>query len=202
MLARLLVFVWVALLLSPAVAAEARQRIQSLQVTESATLPLVQPDWPVPSEPNQIFYVQRSINSNTVVYTVRFNRDGSIDQKNPVHVYWRRYDTNGARKALKFVEQKFVYGVNVRRGSDPGQYFASVKPLRRIEIEAMHTGPGQAEIRAELGGRTVRPIYAYVDIDESGVLQRVTSITIFGQDIETGRYIGETFGVTGGQIPQ
>mgnify|MGYP006277087213 CR=1 FL=1 len=54
--------------------------------------------YPVPHEKNQIFFVQRSMNPNTIVYTARLGADGLPDPRKPVDVFWRRYNDEGEKR--------------------------------------------------------------------------------------------------------
>ena len=69
----------------------------------------MRPDWPIPQEPNQIFYLQRSENRNTVVYTALFDPGGTLRADRPAQVYWRRYNTTGERKVLKAAKETEAY---------------------------------------------------------------------------------------------
>ena len=73
-------------------------------MTELDQLPRMRVEFPVPSEPNMLFYVQRSVNSNTVVYAARLDADGAIDPKTPVDAFWRWYNVDGQKKPLNFIE--------------------------------------------------------------------------------------------------
>lgn len=175
-------------------------RLTSQGVRETARIEAVKPAWPVPNDRHQVFYLQRSSNSNTVVYALRFDAAGNLDSRNPVHVYWRRYNTDGAYKPLKFVEQKFAYGVNTRRGQQPGTFVVTLKPLPEIPIYLQQTAPFKVTVQTRIGGRVARPVYAFVQLDESGAIPRVTSLQLHGRDLKTGRAIAETFSVSGGAI--
>lgn len=66
---------------------------------------------PVPKEKNQLFYLQRDPNSNTVVYTVNLN-EGKIDEQKPINIHWIRYAEGGKRIDLSFIQRKMAYGVH------------------------------------------------------------------------------------------
>ena len=177
-------------------------RLQSVRVTEAAAIPAIRPEWPIPREPNQLFYLQRSSNSNTVVYTAVFNGNGNLRARKPAQVYWRRYNTTGERKALKAIEQSFAYGMNIKRRKSPGEFTVTLKPLPELPMILRQTGPGKAELVASIGGREVNAVYAFVSIDESGLIPKVTSLSIHGIDRATGKAISEVFSVSGGAINQ
>ena len=89
-----------------------RRALAALLLLVAAVVPPVMADdLPVPQEPHQIFYVQRSLNPNTIVYTARLNDKGELDPKHPVDVFWRRYNDDGERKDLTLVESKLAFGI-------------------------------------------------------------------------------------------
>jgi hypothetical protein len=189
----------VAALLAAGAPADAAS-MQSVKVVESAKLPIVRPDFPIPAEPNQLFYLQRSTNSNTVIYAARFDANGNLDARNPVAVYWRRYNTTGERKPLKRIERLFAYGVNVTPRETEGEFTVTLKPAGNLPLLLRQTGPGKAEALAKVGDRTVRLAYIFLTVDESGLVPSVTGLSGYGIDIRTGRAIAETFAVSGGTI--
>ena len=70
--------------------------------------------YPVPSEPNQIFFLQRSMNSNTIVYAVRLDSDLKLDRRDPVEIFWRRFNDNGERLPITFAERNLAFGVRTK----------------------------------------------------------------------------------------
>src|SRR5579871_3615278 len=78
-------------------------------VTVGSELMRLRPDFKVPDEPNQLFYIQRSPNSNTVVYTARLEANGEFDSRAPVEGFWRKFNIDGSRQSLTFVERLMAY---------------------------------------------------------------------------------------------
>ncbi|MDJ0824362.1 MAG: DUF4833 domain-containing protein [Rhodobacter sp.] len=177
-------------------------RLTSVKVTEAARLPLIRPDWPVPKEPNQLFFIQRSTNPNTVVYTARFNGSGVLHPDRPAQVYWRRYNTTGERMALRAFERRFAFGMRVRPLDQPGEWIVNAVAAPMFPMRLRQAGPFKAEVRTRIGGRLVRPVYGFVSVDESGLLPRVTAFSFHGIDPETGRALSELFSVTDGEFSQ
>src|SRR5438874_646301 len=70
-------FLTLVLLAALAMPAEARELISV--VSESDEIARMRPEFKIPDEPNQLFYVQRSPNSNTVVYAARLDGRGNLD---------------------------------------------------------------------------------------------------------------------------
>ncbi len=70
-----------------------------------------QDKYPVPQgNKNQLFYLQRTPNTNTVVYELNYN-NAVLDADEPIHVYWLRFSEQGQKEELNFIQRKFAYGL-------------------------------------------------------------------------------------------
>lgn len=68
--------------------------------------------FPVPKpNPKQLFYLQRTTNSNTIICDLNTDSKGQLIKDNPVHVYWIRYDEGGEKKELSYIQETFAYGI-------------------------------------------------------------------------------------------
>lgn len=63
---------------------------------------------------NQLFYLQRDPNTNTIIYELNVNAKGEVNRTEPVLVYWLRYDDNGEKKDLSYIQRKFAYGIQTK----------------------------------------------------------------------------------------
>jgi len=67
--------------------------------------------FPTPvGNPNQLFYLQRDPNTNTIVCELNY-KNGVLDEDEPVHTFWIRYGEHGQRAELSFIQRNFAYGV-------------------------------------------------------------------------------------------
>ncbi|MBK7311916.1 MAG: DUF4833 domain-containing protein [Sphingobacteriaceae bacterium] len=63
---------------------------------------------------NMLFYVQRTINSNTIVYELNTDKDGIINEKEPIKVYWIKYAKDGKIDPLTYIQRNYAYGVQTK----------------------------------------------------------------------------------------
>lgn len=63
---------------------------------------------------NQLFYLQRDPNTNTIIYELNVNKEGDLNKKEPVKVYWVRYGEKGEKEELSFIQRKFAYGIQTK----------------------------------------------------------------------------------------
>lgn len=70
--------------------------------------------FPVPKNiKNMMFYVQRTPNTNTIIYELNYKKEGLLDADDPIHVFWIRYQEQGQHKELNYIQRKFAYGLKV-----------------------------------------------------------------------------------------
>ncbi len=72
-------------------------------------------NFPVPpADSKQLFYLQRTSNTNTIVYELNL-QNGSINKENPIKEYWIRYQEKGQREDLNYIQRKFAYGIKSKK---------------------------------------------------------------------------------------
>jgi hypothetical protein len=71
--------------------------------------------YPVPPvNDNSLFYIQRSKNTNAIVYEVNRDSLGRIVTEDPVKIYWIRYSSDSTMEELTYIQKKYAYGINSR----------------------------------------------------------------------------------------
>ena len=184
-------FGWIALLLAFVMLPAAGGAMKST-ITEQDTLPRVKPAYPLPSEPGQMFYVERSSNSNTVVYCAKLGKDGKLDADDPIVAYWRWYNVDGHVKQLNFAERMMAYGIKAVKHDGPGgaySFHIAAMPERTFYIGL--DGKGQPEVFGKLGNHWVKLVYVYLEVDDHGLMPDVPELDIFGIDRASGKVIRE-----------
>jgi hypothetical protein len=101
-------------------------------------------NFPVPAGvANQLFYLQRDPNTNTVIYQLNVNRAGQVDEDEPINVFWLRYDEQGQRKDLNFIQRKFAYGLSAKK-LGPDKYELKFAAYNKIPFYLMRSGLDKA----------------------------------------------------------
>jgi hypothetical protein len=171
------------LALLAAVPAEARDFTSS--ITESAEVTALRPEFKVPDEPNQLFYVQRSPNSNSVIYAAKLDAQGNPQG---VEAFWRKFNIDGSKQPLNFIERMMAYGVKVQN-SKPITFTIAALPERKLTlgVDAQH----RPQALMQVGSHTVKVAYVYLQVVEGGLMPSVPSLDVMGTDIASGKAIHE-----------
>ncbi|HEX4272030.1 MAG TPA: DUF4833 domain-containing protein [Rhizomicrobium sp.] len=179
------------LLMTLPVATPAWARDFTSSVSESAEIVRLRPEFKVPDEPNQLFYIQRSPNANTVIYGAKLDGRGDFDSSAPVEAFWRKFNIDGSKQPLNFMERMMAYGVRMDpfKPGQPITFRVAALPDRKLTLtmDAQH----HPQALMKVGDHTVKLAYVYLQVVEGGLLPSVPSLDIFGTDIASGKAIHE-----------
>lgn len=156
-------------------------------ITHSSSLPAGRTNTPIPTDANVVFYIQRSMNKNTVVYQAQLDENGKLAAKAPLKAFWRRFAGRGNKRGLKFFERKMAYGVSTSKKA-PGQYsvkfaaYSKRHPILKLDKN------GHPMLYERIGKREYKLIFAYVHLRSGGPIPDIAYVDIVGQDIATGSY--------------
>ena len=181
-----LALVLVLLAATPAVA-----RDFTSEIKESAEIPRIRPEFKTPDEPNQLFYIQRSPNANTVIYAARLDGQGNLDKSAPVEAFWRKFNIDGSKQPLNFLERNMAYGVKLEK-EKPGQPVSfSIAPLPERKLTVSLDDRHHPQALMQIGSHKVKVAYVYLHVVEGGLMPQVPELDIFGTDIASGKAIHE-----------
>lgn len=94
-------------------------------------------NFPVPAGvANQLFYLQRDPNTNTIIYQLNVNSAGKVNEDEPINVFWLRYDEQGQRKELNFIQRKFAYGLSAEK-TGPEKYVLKFAAYNKVPFYLM-----------------------------------------------------------------
>lgn len=98
-----------------------------------------QDTYPVPTgNPKQLFYLQRTLNTNTIVCELNFDNKGQPDAESPVHVFWIRYNEEGQHKELNYIQRVFAYGIKSEADGN-GNYKLHFVSYKKQSFVLMHS---------------------------------------------------------------
>lgn len=141
-------------------------------------------EFPVPpSAPNRLFYIQRSNNTNTVIYEANLLNNQRLNPDEPVNVYWIRYADRGQREPLSLFQWKMAYGYKhqaVNRQDDGYEIHLNAFKKRTIWVDLQQ---GKPVAFTTINGRKACLRKVFVQLEsESGLVPKVQYVELFGVD--------------------
>ena len=64
---------------------------------------------------HQLFYIQRTPNINTIMYTLNLDEKGKMDEEYPVKAFWIRYAEDSTKQELSFIQRNYAYGLKYEK---------------------------------------------------------------------------------------
>jgi phosphatidylglycerophosphate synthase len=146
--------------------------------------------FPVPKFNNRTqFYVQRTPNTNTIMYELNM-KNGVLDDDNPVHVYWIRYTEGGGTQELSFIQRKFAYGVKVSKIAEE-KYKLLFAAYDKLPFYLMKSTAGIFHTYVELDGKMMVLNRIYIRIDPGGTFwsPNVKYVEFKVTDVQSGKTV-------------
>ena len=149
-------------------------------------------DYPIPSIEHMLFYIQKSTNTNTVVYQLNLLDNEELNLSEPIKVFWLRYQEEGQRKNLSFIEQKFAYGVISKQIKNETNVFdVKLVALKSREFKLERNEDGQSKVVTIIDGKRASLSKIFLEIEGNSFWPKITYIDIYGLDLNTGKEIHE-----------
>lgn len=162
----------------------AQSQAKNKEINISDTFPV-----PAPNK-DMMFYVQRTHNKNTIVYELNYNKDSTLNESEPVKIYWIRYSDHGEIAPLSFIQRKYAYGLEAEL-TDPVKktyklQFVSYKK-RTIYLMRSQTD-GRYHAFLDINGRMAFFTKAFAKI-EGGTfwLPHIAYVELTGREIGNGK---------------
>jgi len=140
-------------------------------------------NFPIPKEEGLLFYIQRNLNKNTVVYTINKNQDGSINQTKPILAYWLNYESGRRRKTLNQIQDKLAYGYNSWKINSETFQFQIVS-YKNKDFFLAKDDEGCYRVFSKLNDEMSVISNIYVYAEEFGVFPQVKFIEFFGVNVD------------------
>lgn len=149
-------------------------------------------------EPNVAFIIQRSTNSNTVVYAGKVKNGSAskkyLDEKNALDIYWIMYEQKGhPREELNMLERNSAYGASCKRSKRNKQEFVvTLSALKDREITLYLDEQGSVRGKTTINGEPGMILQrVFVKSTSSWGLPTVEYIELFGFNPATGQPVYE-----------
>jgi len=146
------------------------------------------PDYPIPPKTKELlFYIQRNLNSNTIVYEASFDKEGNLIEDEPIDVHWIRYDEDGQKMELRRIERWYAYGVRCRKIKNEEDYQVKLVANKNRDFKLIQKNPFEAIVSTLIDNKLSQMEHMYIFADNSGAWPKVKYIELFGIDIATGK---------------
>ncbi len=152
---------------------------------------LLQDKFPVPRQTKErLFYIQRTLNRNTIVYDANFDSDGNLNSRNPVNVYWIRYEEGGGTMPLRLYEKELAFGVDVTP-KNKGEFEIKIAAFKGRLVRLKQLAPFSAKAYVFINEQVAELEHIFVKANGYKVFSKVLYLELFGKDKKAGQAVYE-----------
>lgn len=139
-----------------------------------------------------LFFLQRTKNTNTIMYELNLNEDGTLNSDEPVHVYWRHYELGPNVKNEMGYFPKTAYGViSEKLKNKAEQYSIKLKAFKKRAVILTKDKKGKFVAKMKINGKDALLKRIYVDSKEGLISPTINHVDLFGIDPQTGKAVTE-----------
>ena len=164
--------------------------------TRDEVVPSKSSAFPVPPQnEHSLFYVQRSKNTNSIIYETNPLPDGSLDPLDPIKIYWIRYATDGSKDELNYIQRKYAYGLDVATVKGrPGQYVLNFVSYSKMKIYLLKDASSHYKAYSTINGKLAELKRIFVSLNGGTFwFPKITDVEISGKDPATQKLVTEHF---------
>ena len=142
----------------------------------------------------RLFYIQRSSNSNVVVYDANLVNK-KYETEKPIRSYWLRMSEKGQKESLSFIQRTLAYGYeNEPIPNEPNNVDITMVSYKKRRIKLSFDAAGNPVALFQIAGKTSHLQRVWVQIEETGnLIPRILYVELFGRDPKTGADVYERF---------
>jgi len=136
-----------------------------------------------------LFYIQRNLDRNTVVFTLNYNSYGEINLNEPMCIHWKMYEEEGQTKQLNALQSKVAYGYNAKLiNSDAFSFqFLAYERLNFFLAKEDNT----FKIICTIKGKQAILNKIFVQLDVNGIFPQGIYYELYGEEKLSGNFIYE-----------
>lgn len=143
------------------------------------------------SNNNSLFKIGRSKDANEIFYEVKTMRNGALDLKEPIKIYWIKYTDNNAIEPLTLVQQKFAYGLKFLEVTPEKAKFQFVSYSKRT-LTLRRNNAGIFGVFTEVDGKEVELERVFIQIDGGTFwFPKISRVEVHAKEAEANQLVVE-----------
>lgn len=140
----------------------------------------------------RLFYIQRTGNSDTIVYDANIGPDGLFRKNKPVRIYWHRA-ASGKIEKLNYLQRTRGYGIKHIPSDQANEYIFHLVSYAKRNFYLKKNAYGQPVAIITLSGKEAYLQRMFIQLEPGlfGLKPNVHYIELFGVDVQTGHAVYE-----------
>jgi len=138
----------------------------------------------------RLFVIERSTNSNSVVYDANVVAGKLLNSARPVDAYWIMRERGSRREELTYIEKSRAYGFDIEQVREGSHYRMAIRSFRDRLISVILEKDRPRAVM-EINGRRGYLSRIFIATADSALFPAVDHVILFGVDAVSGESLRE-----------
>jgi len=138
----------------------------------------------------RLFIIERSVNSNIVVYDANVIEGKALNGARPVDAYWIMRELGGRREELNYIEKRRAYGFDIEKVREGSHYRMAIRSFRDRPISIV-LEKNRPRAVMEINGRRGYLSRIFIASAGSAIVPLIDHVVLYGVDMVTGEPLRE-----------
>lgn len=137
--------------------------------------------YPRPDKEDMILYIQRSYNTNTVIYLPNYDLSGYLNTSKPLNIYWQRFEEGGVVYPINYLQERLIYGYQHKQiNNEAWELTFHAKPEEKFYLAKID---GRYRLVQKKGNEQLIINHIYAFTENHGVFPNIKILEYYGQNI-------------------
>lgn len=139
--------------------------------------------YPIPvKNEGHLFYIQRTHNTNTVIYEANFDKNGLLCPDKPIKVHWILYEKDSIIEPLTRLENAFAFGVKHHLiENKTGEFDIQLVSYKKLKLRLKQIAPFKAQIFHGSDQSSKCLDHIFVNANDAGLWTKVKFLEVYTQ---------------------
>lgn len=145
---------------------------------------------------NMLFYIQRTLNTNTIIYELNTDAAGELNAKEPVKLYYINYANRGETEAVSGIQKKYAYGFDIKLiDAEKKTYSFALNAFKSRTLYLTQSPKDKAfHVFCNIHNQLAMLSFVFVKMESDKIgFPHVRSIELIGKSVATGDDLSEVF---------
>ena len=142
--------------------------------------------------PQLLFFIERNLNRNIIVYEAHFDKNGDLDDQTPMKIFWLLNEKNGETAPLSYAEKTLAYGIICRKENENEFYIRLVSYKNKV-FHLIQASPFRARLTTTINDREVSVDRIYIEAENRNLIPVIRYIMLEGKELYSRQRLCEYF---------
>lgn len=140
-----------------------------------------------------LFKIERSRDSDILIYSLNVNSKGEVEPSEPIKVYWIKQKGLEFTQPLTLIQQKYAYGIKLLNYNDSEQIWSfQFVSYQNKTFNLKKTGNQSFKVTTTAGNQEIIVSSLFIHFENNSFwFPSISSVDLLGNDLFTGTQIKE-----------